>query len=80
VAQESTGAAERAAGRAKGEIARARDVRFGAGSALLAGVAIGFAALATKAALNEVAGGDTGYILLMAAAVLAAWFGASSAG
>jgi len=75
VAQESTGAAERAAGRAKGEIARARDVRFGAGSALLAGVAIGFAALATKAALNEVAGGDTGYILLMAAAVLAAWFG-----
>ncbi|MBA2300642.1 MAG: PAS domain-containing protein, partial [Chloroflexi bacterium] len=52
-----------------------RDLRFGAGSALLAGVAIGFAALATKTALNEVAGGDTGFVLLMAAAVLAAWFG-----
>ena len=74
MAEETAGAAGRAAGRAKGEIARARDVRFHAGNALLAGVFIGWAAIATKAALNEFAGGDTGYILLMAAAVLAAWF------
>ena len=44
------------------------------GNAVLAGLFIGWAAIATKAALNEFAGGDTGYILLMAAAVLAAWF------
>jgi PAS domain S-box-containing protein len=75
VAEESAGAAGRAAGRAKGEIARARDVRFGAGNALLAGVLIGGGAIAAKGGLNAVAGGDTGFILLMAAAVLAAWFG-----
>lgn len=75
MAQESAGAAGRAAGRAKGEIARARDVRFGAGHALLAGVLIGGAAIAAKGGLNEIAGGDTGSILLIAAAVLAAWFG-----
>ena len=72
MAEETAGAAGRAAGRAKGEIARARDVRFGAGNAVLAGLFIGWAAVATKAALNEFARGDTGYILLMAAVVLAA--------
>ena len=80
VAQDTAGAAGRAAGRAKGEIARARDVRFDAGNAVLAGLFIGWAAVATKAALNEFAGGDTGYILLMASAVLAAWFAGRSAG
>ena len=74
MAEETAGATGRAAGRAKGEIARARDVRFGARNAVVVGVFIGWAAIATKAALNEFAGGDTGYILLMAAAVLAAWF------
>jgi PAS domain S-box-containing protein len=74
VAQDTVGAAGRAAGRAKGEIARARDVRLDAGNAVVAGLFIGWAAVATKAALNEFAGGDTGYILLMASAVLAAWF------
>ncbi len=73
--QETAGAAGQAAGRAKGEIARARDIRFTPGYALIAGVFIAVVALASKAALNEFAGGDTGYILLMAAAVLAAWFG-----
>jgi PAS domain S-box-containing protein len=75
VTQESAGAAGQAAGRAKGELARARDIRFAPGYALVAGLFVGWAAVATKAALNEFAQGDTGYILLMAAAVLAAWFG-----
>jgi PAS domain S-box-containing protein len=75
VTQETAGAAGQAAGRAKGELARARDIRFAAGTAVVAGLFIGWAAVATKAALNEYAQGDTGYILLMAAAVLAAWFG-----
>jgi PAS domain S-box-containing protein len=63
------------AGRAKGEIARARDVRFGATNAVLAGLIVGSAAVASKAALNEFAGGDTGFILLLASAVVAAWVG-----
>jgi PAS domain S-box-containing protein len=74
VAQETAGTAGQAAGRAKGAIAGARDVRFGSGNAVLAGLFIGWAAIATKAALDEFASGDTGYILLIAAAVLAAWF------
>ena len=65
----------RVAGRAKGELSRARDVRFGAGQSILVGLFIAWAAIATKAALNEVLSEETGYILLMAAAVLAAWFG-----
>ncbi len=72
--EERAGAAGQAAGRAKGELARARDVRFASGYALLAGLFLGWAAAATKAGLNEFAQGDTGYIVLMAAAVLAAWF------
>ena len=72
---ESAGTAGQAAGRAKGELARARDIRFAPSYALLAGLFLGWAAVASKAALNEFAQGDTGYILLMAAAVLAAWFG-----
>jgi PAS domain S-box-containing protein len=49
-------------------------VRFPAGPAVLVGLSIGWAAVATKAGLDEFATGDTGFILLMAAAVLAAWF------
>ena len=71
---ETAGAAGQAAGRAKGEIARARDVRLDAGYAVVAGLLIGGAAVAVKAGLNQFAGGDIGYIVLMAAAVLAAWF------
>lgn len=73
--QETAGAAGQAAGRAKGEIERARDIRFAPGYAVLAGLGIAVAALASKAALDQFALGDTGYILLMAAAVLAAWLG-----
>jgi PAS domain S-box-containing protein len=75
VTQETAGAAGQAAGRAKGELARARDIRFAPGYALLAGSFVAWATVASKAALNEYAQGDTGYVLLMAGAVLAAWFG-----
>lgn len=64
----------RVATRAKGELERAQDIRLGAGGALVAGVFIGWAAIALKATLNEALGEETGYILLMAGAVLAAWF------
>jgi PAS domain S-box-containing protein len=80
VTDEVRGTAGRAAGRAKGELERARDVRFGTGQSFLAGLFIGWAAVAVKAALNEAADGDTGYILLMAATVLAAWFGGLTGG
>lgn len=73
--EEVRGTAARAAGRAKGELDRARDVRFGAGQSFLAGLFIGWAAVAAKAAVNEAVDGDSGYILLMAATVLAAWYG-----
>ena len=75
-----SGLAQRASGRAKGEIARVQDVRFGTGQAVLAGIFIGWFGVAAKAAFNEAIGGDTGYILLMAAAVLAAWFGGLAGG
>jgi PAS domain S-box-containing protein len=74
MAQETPGLAASAAGRAKSEIDRARDVRFASGEALVGGLVIGLAALAVKAAVNELAQGDVGYILFMTAAVLAAWF------
>jgi PAS domain S-box-containing protein len=74
------GLAARASGRAKGEIARARDVRFGTGQSILAGLFIGWVGIATKAALNEAVNENTGYIVLMAAVVLAAWFGGLAGG
>ncbi len=74
------GVASRASGRARGEIARVREVRFGTGQAVLAGLFLGWLAIATKAAINEAIAGDTGYVLLMAAAVLAAWFGGFAGG
>jgi PAS domain S-box-containing protein len=75
VAEQAEGVASRASGRAKGEIARVRDVRYGTGQSILAGLFLGWVAIATKAAINEAVAGDTGYVLLMAAAVIAAWFG-----
>ncbi|HYH93452.1 MAG TPA: PAS domain-containing protein, partial [Candidatus Saccharimonadales bacterium] len=61
--------------RARGGLDRAMSMRFGVGGSLLVGVAIAWAAIFLKAMLNEFIAGETGYILLMAAAVLAAWFG-----
>jgi PAS domain S-box-containing protein len=69
------GVAAQASGRAKGEISRVRDVRLGTGQSILAGLLVGWMAISLKAALNEAIGENTGYIILMAAAVLAAWIG-----
>lgn len=80
VAGEAQGVASRASGRAKGEIARVREVRFGTGQAVLVGLFLGWLAIATKAAINEAIASDTGYVLLMAAAVIAAWFGGFAGG
>ena len=74
------GLAARASGRAKGEIARARDVRFGTGQSILAGLFIGWIGIATKAAINEAIDDNTGYIVLLAAVVLAAWIGGLAGG
>ena len=70
----------RASGRAIGEIARARDIRFRAGQALLAGLLLAAGGIVVKAGLNEATGSETGDIVLMAAVVLAAWFGGAIGG
>ena len=75
MADQVTGSSGVAAGRAKSEIARARDLRLETGQAIIAGLFIAWLAIAIKASLNEVVGGNTGYIILTAAAVLAAWIG-----
>ena len=80
MADQAPGMAVQASGRAKGEISRVRDVRLGTSQSILAGILIGIFAIATKAALNEAVGGSTGYIILMAAAVLAAWIGGLAGG
>ncbi len=61
--------------RATSELALARDVRLGPWASLIAGAFIGWLAIFAKAALSEAVGDDSGYILLMAAAVAAAWIG-----
>ncbi len=60
--------------RAKGELARAQDIRFGGIAAVVAGVFIAWCAVALKVALSEASGGEMGYILLITGAVVAAWF------
>ena len=61
--------------RSTGELERLLSMRLGAGGSLLVGLGIAWIAILLKAMLNELAEGETGYILLMAAVVLAAWFG-----
>jgi PAS domain S-box-containing protein len=66
--------------RAKDEVERARDIRLETGQAIIAGIFIGWLGIATKAAINEAVGTNSYYVLLMAAAVLAAWVGGLSGG
>ncbi len=80
LALKETGPAGSASGRAKGAIDRAGDARFGNGQAVLVGLFLAWAAIALKAGLNEALSEDTGYITLMAATVLAAWFGRLTGG
>jgi PAS domain S-box-containing protein len=67
--------AHAASRRAKSELAHARDVRLGPWAGLVAGAFVGWAAIFLKASINEALGGDSGYILLVAASVVAAWVG-----
>lgn len=59
----------------RSEIAHARDVRLGPWGALVAGAFVGWAAIFLKAIIADVVPGDSGYILLMGASVVAAWIG-----
>ena len=78
--EQARGVAEGTSGRARGQITQALDVRFGTGQSILVGLFLGWLAIATKAAINEAISSDTGYVLLMAAAVLAAWLGGFAGG
>ena len=80
MAAQAPGVAEGTSGPERGPIARALDVRFGPAQSVLVGLFLGWLAIATKAALNEAISSDTGYVLLMAAAVLAAWLGGFAGG
>ncbi len=78
--EQAPGVAAGTSGRTRGPIARALDVRVGPVQAVLIGLFLGWLAIATKAAINEAISSDTGYVLLMAAAVLAAWLGGFAGG
>ncbi len=51
------------------------DRRFGLAGSVLVGLAVGAGAIALKAALTALVDGETGYMLLAAAVVVAAWLG-----
>lgn len=72
---ERGGPGRSASSRAKTELERARDVRLAPVAAVAAGAFIGWGAIFAKATLAEAIHGDPGYILLMAAVIVAAWFG-----
>jgi hypothetical protein len=78
--QQAPGMAARASGRERGPLARALDVRVSPAQSVLIGLFLGWIAIAAKAAINEAISSDTGYVLLMAAAVLAAWLGGFAGG
>jgi signal transduction histidine kinase len=80
VTDDASEAAARASGRAKGEIARVRDVRLGPLQAIVAGLFVGWGSIALKTTLNQAIEAETGYVVLMAGAVLAAWLGGLAGG
>lgn len=59
---------------AQDELGRLRDPRLGGLSALAFGVVVGLAATAVRVSLDQVVGADPGFFILLAAAVLAAWY------
>ena len=73
-------AGTRAPDRRQNAFDRARDVRLQTSQAILAGIFVAWLAVAIKASLNEIVDANTGYIVLMAAAVLAAWIGGLAGG
>ncbi len=66
--------------RARDELARAQELQLTGARAVAAGAVMALGAIVLKALANQVAGGETGYILLVAAAILASWFGGVLAG
>jgi PAS domain S-box-containing protein len=75
-----TAADARTSDQGQSAIARARDVRLPTPQAILAGAFIAWLGVAIKASLNELVEANTGYIVLMAAAVVAAWIGGLAGG
>ena len=69
-----------AAWRAWARSLRARGTTRVGPRAVAVGALVGIGAIAAKMALGELTGGDTGYILLVAAVILAAWIGGVAAG
>ena len=61
--------------RARIELARARDIEIDGLAAVLGGAFVGWLGIFLKSMVNEAIGGDTGYILLVPAIILAAWLG-----
>jgi PAS domain S-box-containing protein len=80
LSSDSAAAATRVSGRAQGEIARVREVRLSPIQALVAGLFIGWVSIALKTTLNEALQAETGYVVLMAGAVLASWMGGLAGG
>lgn len=66
--------------RAVGRLGRILGVRLSVSRSMVAGLAIGIAAIALKAVANEVLGLETDYVVLMAGAVLAATIGGLAGG
>ena len=66
--------------RGRDELARAREVHLSTPLSVVFGVVAGLSAVALVGGLNELAGGDTGYVLMVASVLLAAWFGGLTAG
>jgi len=74
VADVTTGSVRRTTAPVREALRRQRDIRVPAVTAVVVGVGVGVLATAARLAFNELVGGDTGYFLTLAAAVLAAWY------
>ncbi len=74
------GTAGRPFARARHALATTRELSLTGVQAVAAGVLIGIGSIVVKSLINASVGGDTGYILLVTATILAAWFGGLAAG
>ncbi|HEY4632305.1 MAG TPA: ATP-binding protein [Candidatus Limnocylindrales bacterium] len=74
MADVTTGSVRRTTAPVREALRRQRDIRVPAVTAVVVGVGVGVLATAARLAFNELVGGDTGYFLTLAAAVLAAWY------
>lgn len=74
------GTARRPFWHARRALASTRELSLNGVQAVAAGVLIGIGSIVVKSLINASVGGDTGYILLVTATILAAWFGGLAAG